>query len=278
MKVNSSQARRSWQVILVITTALCCFAALKTAAGPSFSAEILQDSLQRRAAAIASLKAEDITVTNETSAFAVVAVEKTPEGFLRLALRNDYNKTITAYEFRVGITGTLVETFTNGIKVGIQPGESIEKLEAIDLDPGSDKLGVQIRAVIFEDGTGDGNARLVQEIRDVRTGEVIQLEHFTSSLRKFSSSAGVRDFSQLLKTKTLLNEEDAAYQTLPEATKSGMRNMRQVLSRYTDNAVNNAARSGQPDAAQIAGALLAHCEEQFAPLRSYARKVSGTVR
>ncbi|SRR6266404_694832 len=154
-----------------------------------------------RSRLIADLSVADLPVLNETKAFSIMAIEKTPEGYIKITLRNDYGKTIIAYQFSLGSTTSLVDSFTNGIKAGIEPGDVLERFEAIDVDPELMRIGIVVRAVAFNDGTADGNPGFVRGIDEFRLGEMMQTEQFLSSLSNIRDASDPEAFSQLEEAK-----------------------------------------------------------------------------
>ncbi|MFY9556038.1 MAG: hypothetical protein WAV20_16595 [Blastocatellia bacterium] len=96
-----------------------------------------------------------------------------------------YKKTITAYQLSVGITRTMVDTLTSVTKIGIEPGEVAERLDAIDFDPKSKEVEVAVLAVLFDDATSDGDPEFVLEIQNCRIGEMMQV-HFIFTERGFN--------------------------------------------------------------------------------------------
>jgi len=123
-----------------------------------------------------SFKIEDISVANRTSRFEIVHLEKTPERNIRIELKNNYEKTITAYHISLGSTSILVETMLNPVDGGVHPGDTVDLVEGINVDPDLQKEGLVIRSVVFDDGTGDGEPKSIQEINDYRLGEMIQIK------------------------------------------------------------------------------------------------------
>lgn len=229
------------------------------------------DLLRLRSRLIADLKVEDLSVRNETKGFDVLGVEKTPEGYIKITLRNDYYKAIVAYQFSMGATTTLVDSFTNAIKVGIEPGEVREEIEAIDVDPELLPRGIIVRAVVFDDATADGDPRFIQQIHDFRLGEMMQTEGFLSSLSELRG-ASEAEVPSLLQgaVSNLLNLETNS--RMSADVTSGLRNMRLVFTREIDT-----VRSAQKDdRTRVVNALVNHYQSKLAESRAYIEPQEGS--
>jgi hypothetical protein len=144
-----------------------------------------------------NFKIEDLPVTNKTSGFAIAGLEKTPERNIRIRLRNDYKKKITAYQISIGSTTTLVETMLNNLEAGVDPGEIVDLEEAINVDPDLSTKGLIIRAVVFDDRSGDGEPESIREIDDYRQGEMMQMKQTTIRLNQSAEASDSEMISTL---------------------------------------------------------------------------------
>lgn len=137
-----------------------------------------------------TFRVESLKVTNLTSRFEVSRLEKTSEGNILIQLRNNYDKTITAYQTSLGSTTTLVEMILSPLGDYIHPGDTTDLMEGINIDPDLEKEGFTIHAVVFEDGTSDGETKSINKINDYRRGEMMQMAH---AARLLGESAGAAD-------------------------------------------------------------------------------------
>ena len=226
-----------------------------------------EDISQIRARLISDLNVADLPVLNETKAFSITAIEKTPEGLIRIELRNDYGKTIVAYQISFGSATSLVDSFTNAIKAGIEPGEVIVRFEAIDVDPELMRIGFVVRAVAFDDATADGNPRFVREIDEFRLGEMMQTEQFLNLMSNIRNPSGPEGFSQLEEAKAsmLALENDKRFS---RDLMSGLRNMRLVFSREIDGVRNSAMN----DRTRVMRAVTDRYQTKVLGIREYNEK------
>jgi len=131
------------------------------------------------------LNVEDIRVENRTSAFELVGIEKTDDTYLKLSLKNSYDKNITAIEISIGRVRMTEEFIYNENQV-IAPGAIFTKI--YPSQPMLTIKGIVILTVVFEDGTGDGDPNLIRAILDRRLGEAIQFTNFLPLLQEVLDS------------------------------------------------------------------------------------------
>lgn len=111
---------------------------------------------------------QSLLANNRTSGFQVVDMQVRGNQ-LQLSLRNNYSKNITAYTISVGNVRA-EEDFIYSNRV-IAPGE----VYTVNTPISSSDPSTSILAVVFEDGTSDGEASVAAAIRDRRQGEKAQL-------------------------------------------------------------------------------------------------------
>ena len=198
------------------------------------------DTYKRLAKLIETININDLKLINRTSAFNIISKEKDPEGNVRLILRNDYNKSITAYEVSIGSTRTMIDTFFSMHDESIRPGQSKEELLAINIDPELEKKGIVILAVIFEDGTTDGSLESIKDIQDYRLGEKMQMDHILSLSDEALNTPTDEMQRALNKIKTnMLTMPEASAANLSMFVKFGIDDTRGRMSRYVENVMNN---------------------------------------
>ena len=108
---------------------------------------------------------------------------------IRIRLQNNYKQTITA--FAISFDNTIVkEDFAySEVHFGIEPGETFEESYPFTRSsPGAELPTLHLVAVLLNDGTNDGNAKVAQQIRDERLGEKIQIHRMLKILEKEESS------------------------------------------------------------------------------------------
>lgn len=132
-------------------------------------------------------------LSNRTSGFEAVNVE-TKSGRVRLTLKNNYNKTITAYAISTG-----------------ENTHSLHELESKEfLTPGSTRNqdvrlpsegNITVLAVVFGDKTSDGDATAVKEINDYRLGKKTQYDRIVPLLNKILAALDNEMLSALEKAE-----------------------------------------------------------------------------
>jgi hypothetical protein len=168
---------------IVGITILSCLAVLGVTAWSSLG-DTASSSQKQEAAFEERLKKKkerltnaEIPVQNLTNGLTVIKLEKNIKSdSLRVLLRNDYAKTITAYDVSVG-SGTIQSqclTEETDERAFIHPGDTRE--ETYPLQDDVDTLGIRVLAVVFEDKTSDGEQRYIQELQEYRTGLKIEIE------------------------------------------------------------------------------------------------------
>lgn len=111
-------------------------------------------------------------VINHTKSLEVVSAVRNA-GELYIALRNDYSKNVMAYAISIGdFRFTEDFAFSGLAEAGILPNTTYE----LRIPTSDSTKPINIAAVILDGGTGDGNSAVLQDIKDQRLGERIQIE------------------------------------------------------------------------------------------------------
>lgn len=93
---------------------------------------------------------------------------------MRIRLQNNHKKTITAFAIRITGSAVVKEDFAySEVHFGIEPGETFET--GYPASPGSEAPTIHLLAVLLNDGTDDGNPKVVRQMRDQRLGQKIQI-------------------------------------------------------------------------------------------------------
>lgn len=121
-----------------------------------------------------------VRIQNRSPKFVVQHIDIHQSSF-SVVLRNDYDKTITA--FSVGSATNHTRTELIGTDQTISPGAI--KVKDYDFPPsGPQEYSTTIQAVIFEDGTSEGDPQIIKEFRDNRMGEKAQLSRIIPLLQR----------------------------------------------------------------------------------------------
>lgn len=179
---------------------------------------------------------DTLKVTNRTAAFNVVGKEKTPEGHVRLSLRNDYNQDITAYSLSLGWNSVTVDAILSMHDAAIKPGQIKDELLPIDLDPDLETRGLIVLAVILEDGTIDGEIESAKVIQDHRIGDEAEMDRIDKILSDDSPVSVASLQSKLDQIKVVAHPD--AEENLPQDTKFAIRDARRRVLRLFEDLSN----------------------------------------
>jgi len=92
--------------------------------------------------------------------------------FVVLTLRNDSNRVITAFE--LDDSGVILRAEMISSDRVMAPGTTTTKLCGLP-SPTSPENGITVLAVVYEDGTSEGDAKFVKQIFDERAGTQAQM-------------------------------------------------------------------------------------------------------
>lgn len=130
-----------------------------------------------------------VKVNNHTQSCEVLAVEK-HNGHVKLSLRNDSNKNITAFVISSTMSPNDIFIFTEEFAYSegdlvIAPGSIYEKIIGIPSDLNNQKIILlDLSAVIFDDKSSEGDPQVAQRITDERSAEKVQFEQLIPLLDK----------------------------------------------------------------------------------------------
>jgi hypothetical protein len=173
-------------------------------------------------------------VENLTSGFQVARAERELDGTFRLVLRNYYEKEIVEYALSLRQAGNvmLISKSLRDTTVGhaIAPGTASEIRCGVllDTDP-----PLEISAVIFRDGTADGDPAIIQALNDSWAGHLVEMARALPLLRALARlpeseiAAGAGSLIADLSAKEL-GEADFDHSV---HFAMGMRQQRQALAR-----------------------------------------------
>ena len=123
----------------------------------------------------ASASPKEVTVISRTSGNEVLTGEVLDQK-LRIKLKNNHKKTITAFAISFDDTVIREDFAYSEVHSGIEPGDSFEK--SYSLSPPhlrSEPLTLHLLTVLLDDGTKEGDSKVAQQMRDGRLGQKIQI-------------------------------------------------------------------------------------------------------
>jgi hypothetical protein len=225
---------RFFAVILAVFCAAFFCTSVWSSGASSSKKEIHAKQIEKLESLKRSLRVENLKVTNKTQHFYIVSIRKTPNGDILLSLRNDYDKKITSYELSMGSKVTMADYIYSEREDGILPGNIVDNYQAIDIDPELSAKGIAILAVMFEDGTSDGDPAHIREITQYRLGGKMQMEQALDTLEKLKSLPKSKMTAELSRIKTQLTTSEPENDALPRYFKFGMDDVRMILSREVE--------------------------------------------
>lgn len=122
----------------------------------------------------ASASPQELTVISRTRGNEVLtAVVLDSE--MKIRLKNNHKDTITAFALKFSDT-TIKEDFVySEVNFGIEPGDTFEKSYPIFPSATGQLPTLYLLTILLKNDKNDGNAKVAQEIRDVRLGNKIQI-------------------------------------------------------------------------------------------------------
>lgn len=119
-----------------------------------------------------------IRVNTKTSSFDVINVDREGDR-IAVTFQNNYDKAITAFSLAINNSRTNFE-FIDTDKI-IPPGHTTVKEYRLPNQPQrsegrTSEDTITVLAVVFDNKSGDGERKIIQEILDTRTGDKIQLK------------------------------------------------------------------------------------------------------
>lgn len=163
MKMILRQAStRSYVILLLSVLILLSFVSLRRGTSPTR----------------ASRQSDTPTVRSVVPNLRVVEVH-VQDGALSLSLRNDYNKTITA--FAVSSSHIITRSELIDTDQVMAPGAIQTKLYELPSSP-LPGYATTVQAVVFDDGTADGNPAIIRQILDARDGNKTQIDRILPAL------------------------------------------------------------------------------------------------
>jgi hypothetical protein len=141
-----------------------------------------EDKIKRREKIISS----EIRLENRTQGLIIIGLEKDIEhNHVRLFLRNDYKKAITGYKLSIGGVFQYRELMTRGYEsINSTFIQGSTRQEYLAFQPGIETSGIKVLALIFDDGTTDGDPQYVREIRHYRLGMKMRREQSLNLLKE----------------------------------------------------------------------------------------------
>jgi hypothetical protein len=158
-----------------------------------------------------TLNIGSLKITNKT-AFEIIDLQRLDARNIRITLRNDYGKNITGFQVSVGVGRVQTDLAVGGDNF-ILPKGTYQGVYAIQHM--TNTHGITVLAVVFEDGTTDGDPEAIEEIEYYRLGVKTQRERVLGLLLNALKS----DDSDL---DSALSRVEDAVSSVPESQVNGL--------------------------------------------------------
>jgi len=132
------------------------------------------------------LQPEKVPVWNATKSLKLVKLDKVNTWFLELTFQNGYEKRINGIQVALGNLGIFTELMYNEDQM-IPPGGTY--VDIVPIQANTDKDGVTLLSVHFEDGTADGDELVIKMIDEDRAGQKAQISRVLALIRRALRSA-----------------------------------------------------------------------------------------
>ena len=187
-----------------------------------------------------------ITFDYKTEALTVTKAEMDSSGrSIRLAVQNRSKKNIDWFRISLGPESDIEADFAFADKSVLAPGESYEDVYPVSTK--SDKIQIGIVSVVFQDKTSDGHSGFARRLLEKRSAQESELKRLLPLLNQAIKAPNKEQASILLKAMTdELNASLAVNESLPEATRIGLRTARERVL----NDLKNVQESGEKERAR----------------------------
>lgn len=180
----------------------------------------------------------DIKVFNEIKELQIVDSKIKGSRFL-ITVRNNTDKVINSFYLTTGDASYHMELLYSDVQDAVAPAADYNLF--VDLDNNLKLSGVKIRAIVFEDGTGSGEPSFIQEIKDKRYGEKLELTNGKQLLENLSLSLNTNPLGKLEELKEKISSfSPSDKEREREAIKFGRNLGKQRLLRYIEDLSKNA--------------------------------------
>jgi hypothetical protein len=211
--------------------------------------------------AMQTLDINDVPVTLTARSFTVAARERhAGSEVIRLTMRNDYSKSITAFVITWGAPDgreqTLEDTLLATRDLSIPPASTEDVLLGLS-DPDLVRDGTEIQAVLFGDGTADGDPSAIGELVQYRDGQLLQND---VALELLEGASGAPDLAAAIKrVQSDLQAPPLGLIGKPTWVQSGAYMARSGLTHFLKNISANIdagkASSGLPELIDFLGGV-----------------------
>ena len=177
--------------ILLLTFSCITVVSMKT-----FSSSGTRQNLQKERADTIQIQLNEfrekidlkkLNLSNKTSSLSLSKMERVSNELIRFSLKNNSSKKINGYFISWGSKTILVDYTLSDKEENIPPYGDFVLEQHIDLDPDLYSKGFSILAVVFDDGTSEGDTPYVNNILDYREGNRVQIKKAISFLEKYPS-------------------------------------------------------------------------------------------
>lgn len=200
-----------------------------------------------------SFKVENIKITNKVKSISVVGIEKDPTNVnIVLSLRNDSDKRMTAYMVSAGNTVIGSDYAFSEFEDGIASGDILKVYHGIDasmlrdksvhIAPDLRKKGISVLAVIFEDGTTEGDSARVENLTQYRLGGKTQVEEILFNLEAVRESSKSEQLTKYEQLKSSLRDSSKHQEMTRSYFRFGKKDVQDTFLMEVGSSRNNASK------------------------------------
>jgi hypothetical protein len=177
-----------------------------------------------------SVSTDGLKIKNAAKGLTVINTEIMDRD-IKVTLRNNYHKTITAFRVSVGESIMGTELFASDNESNfLLPGSEI--VEIYSYQPEIEKSGLNVLAVIFEDRTTDGDLQNVEEMQEQRLGRKMLRRNAVRLLEKALKLKPAELSTAIVNLESeLLPVSENELKELPPNVESGLRAERSIFIR-----------------------------------------------
>jgi hypothetical protein len=119
-----------------------------------------------------TVKRTQVSISNRTETLKAISIERESDGLYALALRNESSKIVTGFAYNVRSSGGEDGPARGHTRESNSIAPGAMALQVFGILPALEKRPwvLNILAVYFIDGSGEGDGRIVQEFRDTDAG------------------------------------------------------------------------------------------------------------
>lgn len=184
-----------------------------------------------------------LQVLNRTQSFEVIKAER-GENDYSFTLKNTSDKTINSVSISPNKAYTVRTDYLYSEgpdHAGIAPGALYSDTQHLDSSEYTETI--EIKSIIFDDGSSEGDPAEIRDIEDSRLGTLVQMRRTVKELEKFLASGSADGFEFKSKLEKALDSPDDDTIKILKELKPSRRFTKESLSESVRRGLNNGRQS-----------------------------------